>query len=129
MPSYDASHYDPPAPVAVVVLRDQTSGAVVPNILLLIDTGADVTLLPRVSVERLGAKPIAATEYELVGFDGQPSKTKAVELDMIFLGKIFRGRYLLIDAEHGILGRDVLSSIAILLDGPGQTWSPHHAKA
>ena len=42
---------------------------------------------------------------------------------MIFLQKAFRGKYLLIDDEHGILGRDVLSSIVLLFDGPGQEWS------
>ena len=42
---------------------------------------------------------------------------------MIFLNKAFRGRYLLIDAQHGILGRDVLSAVALLMDGPKQEWS------
>ncbi len=46
MPNYDASHYDPPAPVAQVTLRDPANGALLPNVLLLVDTGADITLLP-----------------------------------------------------------------------------------
>ena len=41
---------------------------------------------------------------------------------MIFLRKAFRGRYLLTDHDHGILGRDVLAAVAILLDGPDQKW-------
>jgi hypothetical protein len=46
MPSYDAIRYDPPAPVASVVLRptDRTDPSV-NDVLLLIDTGADITLL------------------------------------------------------------------------------------
>jgi hypothetical protein len=46
MPGYDASGFDPPAPVARVVLRNPHSGATVSDVLLLLDTGADVTLLP-----------------------------------------------------------------------------------
>jgi len=70
MPNYDAAHYTPPAPVAEVSLRESGSDALIRNVLLLIDTGADMTLLPRSAVERLGVKPGAGDEYELVGFDG-----------------------------------------------------------
>jgi hypothetical protein len=45
MPSYDALHYDPPAPIAQVALRT-VNGVTVSNVLLLLDTGADTTLLP-----------------------------------------------------------------------------------
>jgi hypothetical protein len=54
MPSYDASHFDPPAPVARVRLRNPQSGATVSDVLWLMDTGADITLLPRTAVEPLG---------------------------------------------------------------------------
>ena len=30
---------------------------------------------------------------------------------------------LLIEAEHGILGRDILNDVTVLLDGPRQQWS------
>src|SRR5690242_12704383 len=56
MPSYDAVSYDPPAPVAKVTLRHATSGTSVADVFLLLDTGADITLLPRSAVERLGVK-------------------------------------------------------------------------
>jgi hypothetical protein len=44
---------------------------------------------------------------------------------MIFLKKAFRGRYLLIDDDRGVLGRDVLADVALLLDGPEREWSEH----
>ncbi len=44
---------------------------------------------------------------------------------MIFLKRAFRGRYLLIEEERGILGRDVLNHVTLLLDGPRHQWSEH----
>ena len=42
-----------------------------------------------------------------------------VELDLLFLGKAIRGRYLLYDQDYGILGRDVLNLVSLLMDGHG----------
>jgi len=122
MPTYDAEHYDPQAPIAEVSLRDPKSGAVVPDIRMLLDTGADITLLPRAAVERLNVAPIAELQFELLGFDGNKSMAQAVDVDMLFLRKAFRGRYLLVDDEHGVIGRDVLAAISLLFDGPNQGW-------
>jgi hypothetical protein len=85
MPSYDASHFDPPAPVAHVTLRNPVGDATVSTVLLLLDTGADVTLLPRSAVEQLGITPLSDKHYELIGFDGSKSLAPVVILDMIFL--------------------------------------------
>jgi hypothetical protein len=38
------------------------------------------------------------------------------------LGKTFKGRYLTLDQECGILGRDVLNHLVVLLDGPALNW-------
>lgn len=124
MPSYDDLGYDPPAPVAQVTLR-ATDGQTVPDVLLLLDTGADITLLPRGAVIRLGVNPDPKIEYELVGFDGNRIMAQAVDLDMIFLRKAFRGRYLLTEMDRGILGRDVLANVALVFDGPRREWSEH----
>ena len=123
MPRYDAARYDPPAPIALVALRPSGGGPSVTDVPLLIDTGADVTLLPRSAVIHLGITPQPGTQYELVGFDGSRSTVDAVELEMLFLNKAFRGRYLLTDENQGILGRDVLAALRLLFDGPGQEWS------
>jgi predicted aspartyl protease len=123
MPSYEASDFDPPAPVARVVLRHPHSGATLSDVSVLLDTGADVTLLPRTVVEQLGVPLLPDQRYELMGFDGSKSFASVVMLDLLFLRRAFRGRYLLIEAEHGILGRDILNHVALLLDGPRQQWS------
>lgn len=125
MPRYDGTSFDPPAPLASVTLRDTRDPHSVTNVNLLIDSGADITLLPRHAISRLGIPMDRGCTYELVAFEGSKSVAQAVDLDMIFLQKAFRGRYLLIENERGILGRDVLSSIVLLLDGPAQEWSAH----
>jgi predicted aspartyl protease len=123
MPSYDALHFEPPAPTAQLILRDPRGGATVSDVLLLLDTGADATLLPRAAVERLGVSPLVDERYELIGFDGSKSFAPAALLEIIFLGRAFRGRYLLIEQDLGVLGRDVLNHLTLLLDGPRQKWS------
>jgi len=104
MPNYDAAFFDPPAPVAQVTLRHPHNGATVSDVPLLLDTGADVTLLPRTAVERLGVPLLADQQYEVMGFDGSTSFAPVVILDMLFLQRAFRGRYLLIATDRGILG-------------------------
>jgi hypothetical protein len=90
---------------------------------MLIDCGADVTLIPQAVVNGLGVTVDSGTTYELMGFDGSKSVAQAVQLDLLFLKRAFRGRFLLIDQVWGIVGRDVLNHVAILLDGPHLIWS------
>ena len=125
MPGYDTLHFDPPAPVSRVTLRNSQNGVSVSDVILLLDTGADVTLLPRVAVERIGVALVADQQYELMGFDGSKSFVPVVVVDMIFLNRAFRGRYLLIEADRGILGRDILNHVTLLLNGPLHQWSEH----
>ena len=53
MPKYDAENFDPPAPVAYVTLRNSATGVSLSDIPMLIDTGADVTLVPSVYANEL----------------------------------------------------------------------------
>jgi hypothetical protein len=87
------------------------------------DTGADITLLPRAAVEQLGVPILASQQYELRGFDGSTSFAPVVMLDLLFLRRAFRGQYLLTEEDRGIMGRDVLNHVIVLLDGPRQEWS------
>jgi hypothetical protein len=53
MPAYDSSLFNPPAPLAKVSPRDLSSGKIVSDVPMLIDSGADITLVPESSVEQL----------------------------------------------------------------------------
>jgi hypothetical protein len=123
MPSYDATQYSPPAPVAEVALLSTQVTTRVDGVKLLIDSGADVTLLPRAAFERLGLPPQPDEKVELAGFDGSRTFAQAVTLDLLFLNRIYRSRYLLCDDAHGVLGRDVLNHVKLVLDGPQRLWS------
>jgi hypothetical protein len=79
-------------------------------------------LLPQSSVDLLGIEANADEVYELQGFDGNISISKAVRVDLVFGRKTFKGRFLLIDQAWGILGRDVLNHVCLILDGPQQAW-------
>ena len=64
-------------------MRNPLSGVTISDVVLLLDTGADITLLPRKAVEALAIPLIAGQGYELMGFDGSKSFEPAVTLDMI----------------------------------------------
>lgn len=121
MEAYDAVHFDPPAPLATVAVKSEQLGVEITGVPMLLDTGADVSLLPRSHVESLIAPD--ATEYELEAFDGSKSTSPAVRAEIRFLGKSFRGQFLVIDGWHGILGRNVLNNLSIRFDGPALTWA------
>ena len=120
MQTYDAARFDPPAPLAVVTVVSEQKGIVIRDVPMLLDTGADVSLLPRSQVAAI--ESVDAEQYELEAFDGTKSNAPVVTAELQFLGKSFRGQFLLIDGWHGVLGRNILNSIAILLDGPSRTW-------
>lgn len=122
MPAYDATRFAPPAPLGLVTLRNTATGASVSAVPALLDSGADVTLVPREAVLRVGLSIDPAAVYELMGFDGARSSVQAVHLDLGFLGKTFRGRFLVFDHEYTILGRDILNHISLFLDGPNLNW-------
>ena len=89
---------------------------------MLIDTGADATLLPSDAIEKLEIEAEEVANFEVQFFDGQIKRLKSVKLELYFLDKKFVGEYLLIDQPMGILGRNILNNIRILLDGPLGEW-------
>jgi predicted aspartyl protease len=121
MPAYDDGRFAPAAPVVNAVLRNPQNGAVLTDVPMLIDSGADITLLPKAVVDSLGIES-SGTRYELMSFDGTKSTSAAVRADLLLLRKTFRGQYLLVDQEVGILGRDILNNISLWLNGPYLIW-------
>jgi len=125
MPDYDAENFEPPAPVAYVTLRNPATGALLSDVPMLIDTGADVTLLPSDTLEQLGIPAEEDSDFEVQVFDGEIKRLRLAKMELYVLGKKFAGEYLLVDRPIGILGRNILNNIRILLDGPRAKWDKH----
>ena len=122
MPAYDGSAYSPPAPVAHVIVTDPATSQSVSDVPMLVDTGADVTLLPLLAIQSFVPDSLSLPTYELEGFEGTRTLAKVVQLEIQLFGKSFRGQYLLVDGSHGILGRNILNRLSLHFDGPKLTW-------
>ncbi len=122
MPDYDAQRFDPPGPLATVAVRTRDRRASLSGVTMLIDSGTDVTLLPASSVSQLGLQADQQDGYELLAFDGTKRTAKSVQCELVFLGRVYRGTYVIVEGASGILGRDVLNHVSLVLDGPRLKW-------
>ncbi len=99
MPPYDDRLFLPPAPLARLIVRHPEREQSVDDVPMLIDSGADATLLPRSAVTSLGLEG-TGERYQLVGFDGTVSESEAVSSGdkfrghhTEFIGTEFRGHH------------------------------------
>ena len=67
--------------------------------------------------------------YRLVAFDGTTHESEAVRAVLVFLNKTLRGRFLQVESEVGVIGRNVLNRVRLLLDGPDSTGKNCHRRA
>jgi hypothetical protein len=90
---------------------------------MLIDSGADVSCLPRGAISGLLDAGASTATYEVESFDGTKSFAAVAQLEIVFLGKSFRGQFLLVEGAYGFLGRNILNNVSLLLDGPSLSWT------
>lgn len=122
MPAYDSTGFRPPAPVALVTVRSLETNQEVTDVPMLMDTGADVSLLPRELIADLPELKAESRQYELEAFDGTRSWAPVAQVELLLLGKSFRGQFLVVDGRHGIVGRNILNALSLAFDGPARTW-------
>lgn len=122
MPNYDSNLFTPPAPLAKITIQNPATGMSISDVMMLIDSGADVTMIPKYCIDSLGVVISSPQKYELIGFDGNSSLASPIKLEIIFLNKTFKGQFLIIDQSWGILGRNILNHLSILLDGKRSIW-------
>ena len=84
MPPYDVTQFQPPAPLARVTLRNPDTGALSLDVLMWLESCADVSLIPRVTLDQLEIISVQDRQYELIGFDGSRSFAPVVQLELIF---------------------------------------------
>lgn len=114
--------YSPPAPTAIIKLRNPETLESVADVPMLLDSGSDLTLLPRRFCNVIGVEASSKECLELESFDKTTSIAYYIRLDLIFLNKLFRGNFLVYDQSEGIIGRDILNEFSILFDGPNLEW-------
>jgi hypothetical protein len=120
--AYDSSRFSPPAPVAQVTLRNPDTGLSLTDLPMLLDTGADVSLIPAFAADAVGLTRIQGKEYELEGFAGSLSTAVAAMAEVQFCRRVFRGQFLILDQPLGILGRNILNALPLVLHGPRLEW-------
>ena len=105
-----------------VKLRDVETGVTISFVAMMLDTGSDVTLVPRSAVTRLGVSVDEDKLFAVRGFDEQERRCPSARLELVFLRRRFQGTFLLINQETGILGRDILNQFCLRFDGPDLFW-------
>lgn len=110
---------DPPAPVVPARIAGGISeGAVM--LPMLVDTGADATLVPVRIVRRLGLPAVDVVAVS--GVDGLKQRA-TVHLASVEVGELRVSARIIAYADEAILGRDALNQVIVTLDGPSLTIS------
>lgn len=127
---YDPS-YDPPAPTAHVFFERVGTGRDTARIEahMLIDTGADISLIPRAVVDAIDATPTGRT-MRVRSFDGHESDRDVIAASMHVDKYRMNVEFLLHDVGEttGIIGRNILNLLYVVLDGPTAVWSFSRSK-
>lgn len=121
MPVYEAGDFSPPAPVVRSLVRGP-SGHIIDDVPLLLDTGADVSILPLHVAKAVEAVAVPS-DVPILFFNLQAAALLQAELQIEFLRYRFRGTFLLGDSPYGVVGRNILNLLMLTLDGPRQVWS------
>ena len=112
------TQFHPPAPFVLVTLRHPLTGNTLSGVPAQLDTGADRTLLPQSFADALQLPSIG--EVPIGGVGGTISSMPCYA---VFLGVHTLPESLIEVIAHPeeswvLLGRDVLNSLRIVLDGP-----------
>ncbi len=117
---YNHQDYEPAMPMVEVALLSRDTEAVAAQVLAIVDSGADATLLPIESLRAARARYYRS--WQLRGITGQaiPVDLYAVTLQLgphvIYGIKAVAG----LKSNEAILGRDVLNQLDLRLIGPAQ---------
>ncbi len=119
MTIYEYSNdYSPAAPIVEVYIGTAGTRPTVGPLIALIDTGADLTIVPLSYLQQIKAPRISQGQVRSLWGDTQTVDVYAVALAI--QGLQFSALQVLADATEPeiILGRTVLNRLKIVLDGP-----------
>ncbi|HEY3236547.1 MAG TPA: retropepsin-like aspartic protease [Polyangiaceae bacterium] len=111
-----STEYDPPAPILPVCFGDPagSDGGVAAS--ALVDSGADISVIPVAVAEALRLPRVDLTSVTGVGGTVR-APIVAARLDIARRSLVVRAVAL---ADEAILGRDVINRFTLTLDGPGR---------
>ncbi len=112
---YNVKDFDPAAPVIEVQVDfGEVAGG---TTFMQIDSGADMSCIPKEIVPP--SKDLPYGYSYIVGYDGVKVPRKTYYVSIRIAGRIFEDiEALPIEGEMGLVGRDVLNSLRLTLDGP-----------
>ena len=120
MPEYESEGFDPPAPFARAAVAG--AGQTIADVRMLLDTGADVSVIPRAIAEALGVA-VRPSGILLQTYDGNQTQAVVADVSVEVGPYLFRGTFVVAEADYGILGRNILNLLLLTLDGPRLLWS------
>jgi predicted aspartyl protease len=113
---YD-DRFAPPAPALTIGLSSVHALDRVVPLMALLDTAADICALPDRLIEELELPPVEETV--VVGFAEQPIPALVYLLAIHVAGvRLYPARAVAHRADYALLGRNVLNSLHVRLDGP-----------
>ena len=108
--------FHPPAPMIPVTVRVRADD-VAHQAIAKLDSGADLSGVPRALLERVGARPIRVARA--AGFAGELMEVLVYRLDLrIDEAWVDRVEVLATLRPYVLVGRNVLASFVLRLDGP-----------
>lgn len=122
MPVYHRNNSQTAAPIARVIVHNPNNPNRKTEALMLLDTGADVTLLPSAVIASAGIESIPDFYEELLAFDDSKVVAQVVLASIELEGRTIKGQFPVIEQSVGVIGRNVLNLFPVLFDGPRLTW-------
>lgn len=116
---YDAD-YEPAAPALTIGIGSPRSNVAQNEVTALVDTGADVTMIPLSILRSSGGR--VKEKGQLRGILGEPVIVNRYLITVYVAGYAIRGirAVALKDNREAIIGRDVLNQLELTLNGPAQ---------
>ncbi|MDQ1300655.1 MAG: hypothetical protein QG637_575 [Chloroflexota bacterium] len=114
------TQYSPPIPTIELTLRASSRQLSVGPLSALVDTGADITLIPLVHLEQLGAPEL--DEVRLRSHWGSYTTVTTYLVDIEVSAGVLPGVEVVGDlyGDTILLGRNALNKLLLLIDGPRQ---------
>jgi predicted aspartyl protease len=113
---YDPS-IAPPASIVTLGVSDIDNPNDLAALRMLIDTAADISVVPAWIIEKLAILPTAETL--VAGFEEKPASALVYSVAIHVAGaRLYPARVITHPAAYGLLGRNVLNSLVVHLDGP-----------